>query len=43
MLDKTRLRNNKLFAKIVTPEQAAEMVMNGMKEVFGEYKPSAAY
>ncbi len=40
MLDKTRLRNNKLFAKIVTPEQAAEMVMNGMNVCVSGFTPS---
>ena len=30
MLDKTRLRNPKLFDKIVTPEEAAAIIKDGM-------------
>lgn len=30
MLDQTRLRNPALFAKIVTPDKAAELIEDGM-------------
>ena len=40
MLDNTRLRNNKLFAKIATPEQAAELVTNGMNVCVSGFTPS---
>lgn len=40
MLDNTRLRNKKLFAKIVSPEQAAELVTDGMNVGIGGFTPS---
>ena len=40
MLDKTRLRNPKLFDKIVTPEEAAAMIKDGMNVGTSGFTPS---
>ena len=40
MLDKTRLRNPELFAKIVTPEKAAEIIKDGMNVGVAGFTPS---
>ena len=40
MLDKTRLRNPELFKKIVTPEKAAELILDGMNVGVAGFTPS---
>lgn len=40
MLDSTRLRNPKLFKKIVTPEKAAELISDGMNVGVSGFTPS---
>lgn len=40
MLDKTRLRNPKLFDKIVTPEEAAALIKDGMNVGTSGFTPS---
>ena len=40
MLDKTRLRNPKLFEKIVSAQQAAAMITDGMNVATGGFTPS---
>ncbi|MEG0832239.1 MAG: acetyl-CoA hydrolase, partial [Acidaminococcaceae bacterium] len=40
MLDQTRLRNPQLFAKIVSPEQAATLLQDGMNVGVSGFTPS---
>lgn len=40
MLDSTRLRNPKLFDKIVTPEEAAALITDGMNVGVSGFTPS---
>lgn len=40
MLDKTRIRNPKLFDKIVTPEEAAALIKDGMNVGTSGFTPS---
>ena len=40
MLDATRLRNPDLFAKIVTPAKAAELVLDGMNVGVSGFTPA---
>lgn len=40
MLDQTRLRNPALFAKIVTPDKAAELIEDGMNVGVSGFTPS---
>jgi len=40
MLDNTRLRNQNLFAKVVTPEKASGLVTNGMNVGVSGFTPS---
>mgnify|MGYP002232484276 FL=1 len=40
MLDSTRLRNPQLFDKIVTPEEAAALITDGMNVGVSGFTPS---
>ena len=40
MLDNTRLRNPQLFDKIVTPEEAAALITDGMNVGVSGFTPS---
>ncbi|MPM69343.1 Succinyl-CoA:coenzyme A transferase [bioreactor metagenome] len=40
MLDQTRLRNSKLFEKVVSPEKAAELIEDGMNVGVSGFTPS---
>ena len=40
MLDSTRLRNSQLFDKIVTPEEAAALITDGMNVGVSGFTPS---
>ena len=40
MLDDSRLRNKELFSKIVSPEEAAELITDGMNVGVGGFTPS---
>lgn len=40
MLDKTRLRNPALFEKIVTPEEAADLIQDGMNVGTSGFTPA---
>ena len=40
MLDQTRLRNPKLFEKVVSPEKAAELIEDGMNVGVSGFTPS---
>ena len=42
MLDSTRLRNPQLFDKIVTPEEAAALITDGMNVGVSGFTPGAA-